>query len=390
MHLNTVNELDIEKTALDWLAGMGYSVLHGPDIAPGTSDAERSRYEEVALTQRLRDAVARLNPNIPAESQEEAVQKVLSPNSPSLVQNNRTFHLMLVDGIEVEYREPDGTIRGDRVQLLVFDSPENNDWLAVNQFAVKGESARRPDIVVFVNGLPLSVIELKNPTDKNATVWSAFRQLQTYKREISRLFMYNEALVISDGVEARVGSLTADRERFMPWRTIEGETEAASTDPEIEVTIKGLFDKERFLNYLSHFIVFEETGGDTIAKKIAGYHQFHAVRAAVDATVKASRPDGDKRCGVIWHTQGSGKSLTMAFYAGGIIRRPEMRNPTLVVITDRNDLDDQLFGTFCSVQPKLLRQTPEQARDRGHLRELLRVASGGVVFTTGAEVLSRR
>ena len=381
MNLYTVNELDIEKTALNWLAGMGYSVLHGPDIGPDTSDAERSRYEDVVLERRLRDAVARLNPNIPAESQEEAVQKVLSPNSPSLVQNNRTFHLMLVDGIEVEYRDADGTIRGDRVQLLVFDSPENNDWLAVNQFAVKGESARRPDIVLFVNGLPLGVIELKNPTDESATVWSAFRQLQTYKREIPRLFTYNQALVISDGVDARVGSLTADRERFMPWRTIEGETEAESTDLELEVTIKGLFDKERFLNYLSHFIVFEETGGNTIAKKIAGYHQFHAVRAAVDATVKASRPDGDKRCGVIWHTQGSGKSLTMAFYAGGIIRRPEMRNPTLVVITDRNDLDDQLFGTFARCS-QLLRQTPEQARDRGHLRELLRVASGGVVFTT--------
>ena len=381
MNLYTVNELDIEKTALNWLAGMGYSVLHGPDIGPDTSDAERSRYEDVVLERRLRDAVARLNPNIPAESQEEAVQKVLSPNSPSLVQNNRTFHLMLVDGIEVEYRDADGTIRGDRVQLLVFDSPENNDWLAVNQFAVKGESARRPDIVLFVNGLPLGVIELKNPTDESATVWSAFRQLQTYKREIPRLFTYNQALVISDGVDARVGSLTADRERFMPWRTIEGETEAESTDLELEVTIKGLFDKERFLNYLSHFIVFEETGGNTIAKKIAGYHQFHAVRAAVNATVKASRPDGDKRCGVIWHTQGSGKSLTMAFYAGGIIRRPEMRNPTLVVITDRNDLDDQLFGTFARCS-QLLRQTPEQARDRGHLRELLRVASGGVVFTT--------
>ena len=381
MNLYTVNELDIEKTALNWLAGMGYSVLHGPDIGPDTSDAERSRYEDVVLERRLRDAVARLNPNIPAESQEEAVQKVLSPNSPSLVQNNRTFHLMLVDGIEVEYREPDGTIRGDRVQLLDFDSPENNDWLAVNQFTVVENIERRPDIVLFVNGLPLGMIELKNPTDESATVWSAFRQLQTYKREIPRLFTYNEALVVSDGVEARVGSLTADRERFMPWRTIEGETEAESTDLELEVTIKGLFDKERFLNYLSHFIVFEETGGNTIAKKIAGYHQFHAVRAAVDATVKASRPDGDKRCGVIWHTQGSGKSLTMAFYAGGIIRRPEMRNPTLVVITDRNDLDDQLFGTFARCS-QLLRQTPEQARDREHLRELLRVASGGVVFTT--------
>ena len=379
--MTTVTESDIETAALDWLAGMGYSVLHGADIAPDTPDAERSRYEDVALTGRLRDAVARLNPSIPVESQEEAVQRVLSSSSPSLVQNNRAFHLMLVDGVEVEYRDADGTMRGGRVQLVDFDNPENNDWLAVNQFTVVGNSERRPDIVLFINGIPLGVIELKNPTDENATVWSAFRQLQTYKREISRLFMYNEALVISDGVEARVGSLTADRERFMPWRTIEGETEAESTDLELEVTIKGLFDKGRFLNYLSHFIVFEETGGDTIAKKIAGYHQFHAVRAAVDATVKASHPNGDKRCGVIWHTQGSGKSLTMAFYAGGIIWRPEMRNPTLVVITDRNDLDDQLFGTFARCS-QLLRQTPEQARDRGHLRELLRVASGGVVFTT--------
>ncbi len=381
MNLNTIDESDIETAALNWLASMGYSVLHGPDIALDTPESERSRYEDVVLTARLRDAVARLNPSIPAESQEEAVQKVLSPTSPSLVQNNRIFHLMLVDGIEVEYRDADGVMRGGRVQLVDFQNPVNNDWLAVNQFTVVENSERRPDIVLFINGIPLGVIELKNPTDENATVWSAFRQLQTYKREIPRLFTYNEALVISDGMEARVGSLTADRERFMPWRTIEGETEAESTDLELEVTIKGLFDKGRFLNYLSHFIVFEETGGDTIAKKIAGYHQFHAVRAAVDATVKASRPDGDKRCGVIWHTQGSGKSLTMAFYAGGIIWRPEMRNPTLVVITDRNDLDDQLFGTFARCS-QLLRQTPEQARDRGHLRELLRVASGGVVFTT--------
>ena len=381
MNLNTVNELDIEKTTLNWLMEMGYSVLHGPGIAPDTPDAERSRYEDVVLEQRLRGAVTRLNPNIPPDSQEEAVQKVLSSSSPSLVQNNRTLHLMLVDGVEVEYRDADGAMRGGRVRLLDFESPENNDWLAVNQFTVMENSERRSDIVLFVNGLPLGVIELKNPTDENATVWSAFRQLQTYKREIPRLFTYNAALVISDGVEARVGSLTADRERFMPWRTVEGEIEAASTDPELEVTIKGLFDKERFLNYLSHFIVFEETGGDTIAKKIAGYHQFHAVRAAVAATVEASRPNGDKRCGVIWHTQGSGKSLTMAFYAGGIIRHSKMKNPTLVVITDRNDLDDQLFGTFARCS-QLLRQRPEQAQDREHLRELLRVASGGVVFTT--------
>ena len=381
MNLNTIDEFDIEQTALDWLAGMGYSVLHGPDIAPETPGAERSRYEDVVLTQRLRDSVARMNPTMPAESQDEAVQRILSPNSPSLVQNNRTFHLMLVDGVEIEYQDSDGTTRGGGVRLVDFENPENNDWLAVNQFTVMGETERRPDIVLFINGIPLGVIELKNPTDENATVWSAFRQLQTYKREIPRLFTYNEAIVISDGLEARVGSLTADQERFMPWRTVEGETEAESTDLELEVTIKGLFDKERFLNYLKHFIVFEETGGDTIAKKIAGYHQFHAVRAAVDTSVKASRPDGDKRCGVIWHTQGSGKSLTMAFYAGSIVRHPEMQNPTLVVITDRNDLDDQLFGTFARCN-QLLRQIPVQAKDRVHLRELLKVASGGVVFTT--------
>ena len=379
MNLNTIDESDIETTAMNWLVGMGYSVLHGPNIAPDTADAERSSYEEVALTGRLRDAIARLNPNIPAESQEEAVQRVLSPNSLSLVQNNRTFHRMLVDGVEIEYRDSDGTTRGGSVQLVDFENAENNDWLAVNQFTVMGDSERRPDIVLFINGIPLGVIELKNPSDENATVWSAFRQLQTYKREIPRLFTYNEALVISDGLEARVGSLTADQERFMPWRTIGGETEAPSSDLELEVLVKGLFDRGRFLNYLKHFIVFEETGGDTIAKKIAGYHQFHAVRAAVDTTVKASRPDGDKRCGVIWHTQGSGKSLTMAFYAGSIVRHPEMQNPTLVVITDRNDLDDQLFGTFARCN-QLLRQIPVQAKDRVHLRELLKVASGGVVL----------
>ena len=227
--MNTITESDIEEAALAWLAELGYTVLHGPDIAPETPGAERSRYEDVVVTQRLRDAVARLNPNIPAESQEEAIQKILSPNSPALVQNNRAFHLMLADGIEVEYRNADGTIRGGRVQLVDFEKPDNNDWLAVNQFTVVDNSERRPDIVLFINGIPMGVIELKNPTDENATVWSAFRQLQTYKQEIPRLFTYNEALVISDGVEARVGALTANREWFMPWRTIEGKTEAASS-----------------------------------------------------------------------------------------------------------------------------------------------------------------
>ncbi|MXV83433.1 type I restriction endonuclease subunit R [Candidatus Poribacteria bacterium] len=381
MNLNTIYESDIEETALKWFADLDYTVLHGPDIAPDTSDAERSSYSEVILTSRLRDIVAHLNPEIPADAQEEAIRKVLHPDSPALVQNNQTFHQILVAGVEVEYRQPEGTPRSGQVRFIDFDTPANNDWLAVNQFTVVEKSDRRPDIVLFINGLPLAVIELKNPTDEKATVLTAFRQIQTYKQEISTLFTYNEAIVISDGLEARIGSLTADTEWFLPWRTIEGEDEAPSAELELEILLKGAFEKSRFLNYLKHFIVFEETDSGTIAKKIAGYHQFHAVKTAVDTTVQASRPEGEQQCGVVWHTQGSGKSLTMAFYAGSIIQHPQMENPTLVVITDMNDLDDQLFGTFARCQ-QLLRQTPVQAKNRKHLRELLKVASGGVVFTT--------
>ena len=381
MNLNKIYESDIEEASLEWLAELGYTVLHGTDIAPDTPDVERSTYKEVILMQRLRDAVARLNPKIPADAQEEAIRKVLNPDSPALVQNNRAFHLMLVDGIEVEYRQPDGTVRGERVRLVDFDTPENNDWLAVNQFTVVETSERRPDILLFINGLPLAIIELKNPTDEKATVLTAFRQIQTYKQEIPTLFTYNEAIVISDGLETRIGSLTADTEWFLPWRTIGGEDEALSIELALEVLIRGAFEKRRFLNYLKHFIVFEETEGGTIAKKIAGYHQFHAVKKAVDTTVQASSLEGDKQCGVIWHTQGSGKSLTMAFYAGSIVQHPLMENPTLVVITDTNDLDDQLFGTFARCH-QLLRQKPAQAQNRRHLRQLLKVASGGVIFTT--------
>ena len=379
--MTTIAESDIEEAALDWLGELGYDVLHGTDIAPEAPDAERSTYSEVILERRFRDAVAHLNPNIPPDAQEEAIRKVLHPDSPALTQNNRAFHQMIVDGIEVEARQSDGTMRGERVRLVDFDTPENNDWLAVNQFTVVENSERRPDVVLFINGLPLAVIELKNPTDEKATILTAFRQICTYKQEIPSLFTYNETIVISDGLEARIGSLTADPEWFLPWRTIEGEDEAPSTELELEVLIKGIFEKSRFLSYLKHFVVFEETEGEPIAKKIAGYHQFHAVKTAVETTVEASRPEGDKQCGVVWHTQGSGKSLTMAFYAGSIVQHPQMENPTVVVITDRNDLDEQLFGTFARCS-QLLRQTPMQASDRGHLRELLQVASGGVVFTT--------
>ena len=381
MNLTTIHESDIEKATLEWLANLGYTVLHGPDITPDTSNAERSTYKEVVLTRRLRDAVARLNPTIPTEAQEEAIRKMLNPDNTSLVQNNRTLHQMLVDGIEIEYRQTDGMIRGDRVQFIDFAEPENNDWLAVNQFTLVEKSEKRPDIILFINGIPLAVIELKNPTDEKATIASAFRQIQTYKKEIPSLFTYNETIVISDGLEARIGSLTADKEWFLPWRTIEGEEEAAATELELEILTKGVFHKDRFLNYLKHFVVFEETESGTITKKIAGYHQFHAVQTAVNTTLNASGDDGNQQCGVVWHTQGSGKSLTMAFYAGSIVQHPQMENPTLVVITDTNDLDDQLFGTFARCH-QLLRQKPTQAENRKHLRELLKVASGGVVFTT--------
>src|SRR5439155_16922493 len=277
---------------------------------------------------------------------------------------------------------PDGSIAGAQARVVDFEGPENNDWLAVNQFTVaEGQHTRRPDVIVFVNGLPLAVIELKNPTDENATIWSAFRQLRTYQDQIPSLITYNAVQVISDGVEARIGSLTADTERFMPWATIEGEELAPTYLPQLQVLIQGVFEKRRFLDFLRYFMVFEDEGGGVLVKKIAGYHQFHAVSRAVRTTIQATSEAGDHRAGVVWHTQGSGKSLTMAFYAGRLILEPALENPTIVVITDRNDLDDQLFGTFSRCRD-LLRQTPVQAADREHLRSLLRVSSGGVVFTT--------
>ncbi len=373
-------EGDVETALLDWLAELGYAIIHGPRIAPGELDAEREDYGEVVLAGRLRAALARLNPSLPQEALDDAWRRVTRPESPSLVANNRAFHRMLIDGVPVEYPY-EGRVKGDLARLVDFENPANNDWLAVNQFTIiEDHHNRRPDVVVFINGLPLGVIELKNAVDEDATIWHAFHQLQTYKDQISTLFVYNEALVISDGLEARLGTLTADRERFMPWRTIEGETLAPATMPQLEVLTRGVFEPRRFLDLLRHFIVFEDDGG-TLTKKMAGYHQFHAVNRAVETTVEAAAAGGDRRAGVVWHTQGSGKSLTMAFYAGRIILHPALENPTLVVLTDRNDLDDQLFGTFSRCH-ELLRQEPAQAESRENLRDLLRVASGGVVFTT--------
>ncbi|OPY56833.1 MAG: hypothetical protein A4E49_00148 [Methanosaeta sp. PtaU1.Bin112] len=371
----------VESAALSWLSDLGYAAIFGPDIAPGEPAAERESFQEVLLSRRLQDALRRLNPAIPSDALDEALRKLSRQQSPSLLASNRAFHKMLIEGVPVEYQRKDGSIAGDHAQLVDFENPENNEFLAVNQFTViEGQQNRRPDIVIFVNGLPLAVIELKNPADENATIQTAFQQLQTYKNDIPSLFTYNEILVISDGLQARAGTLTSDWSRFMPWRTIDGKEIAPKGRPELDVLIKGIFEKGRILDFIKHFIVFE-SDGEKVAKKMAAYHQYHAVNKAVECTVKACSPEGDRRAGVIWHTQGSGKSLSMAFYAGKIIAHPAMQNPTLVVLTDRNDLDDQLFDTFAACQ-ELLRQAPVQAEDRESLKKLLSVASGGVIFTT--------
>ena len=372
----------VEQAALAWLEGMGYTILSGPEIAPGESKAEREDYGQVVLERRLRQALQGLNPQMPVDALEEAFRKLTRPESPSLVGNNHTVHKYLVDGVLVEYQRQDGSIGGDLVRVFDYDEPENNEFLAVNQFTVvEDRRERRPDVVLFVNGLPLAVIELKSATSESATIWAAFNQLQTYKGQIPSLFAFNEAVVISDGMQARVGTLTADREWFMPWRTIEGEDLADTRLPQLQVVLEGVFDKRRFLDLIRYFIVFEDVGGGVLSKKMAGYHQYHAVNLALESTVEAAGEGGDKRVGVVWHTQGSGKSLTMAFYAGRVVLHDAMENPTLVVITDRNDLDDQLYGTFARCH-ELLRQQPVQAQSRANLRELLHTSSGGVVFTT--------
>ncbi len=393
-----IAENTVEDATLEWLSDLGWAVAHGPAIAPGSANSEREDYGEAFLPLRLRDALHRLNPDLPPSALDDAYRKLIRPEGASLEIRNRAFHRMLVDGVNVEYRQ-DSTVRGVYVKPIDFESPSENDWLAVNQFTVvENKQERRPDVVLFVNGLPLGVIELKNPVDEDATIWSAWQQLQTYKNEIPSLFTTNEVLMVSDGVKARMGSLTAGREWFKPWRTIKGDDFAKKSSPELQVLLKGACEPSRFVRLLRDFIVFDDDGGK-LTKKMAGYHQFHAVEVGVDETLRAanlvdavdfsgqSRTEGaagdtgDRRIGVVWHTQGSGKSLTMAFYAGRVIREPAMSNPTVVVLTDRNDLDDQLFGTFtrCS---DLLRQPPQQAEDRADLRLKLAVASGGVVFTT--------
>jgi type I restriction enzyme, R subunit len=335
----------------------------------------------------------RLNRDLPPEALDDAHRKLTKVDAPSLIERNRAVHRMLVDGVTVEYRRKEGSIAGAQAHVIDFNDPDNNDWLAINQFTVaEGQHTRRPDVVLFINGLPLAVIELKNAVDEDADMRSAFRQLQTYQAQIPALFATNAVLVASDGMQARICSLGADKEWFKPWRTITGRDDATGL-AELQVVLEGVFDKRRFLDLVRHFIVFEQADNGKLVKKMAGYHQFHAVNVALEETLRAAIPaqgwrkspslsenkgrhdtgdmaggdKGDRRIGVVWHTQGSGKSLTMAFYAGRVILAPEMENPTIVVLTDRNDLDDQLFGTFSRCR-ELLRQPPVQAADRADLR----------------------
>ena len=376
-----MNETQLENLCLDWFTENGWEVVHGIDIAPDSSHPLRKDYKQILLEADLQAAFEHLNPHLPASCFEQVLLKLSKPESLDLITNNRAFHRMLLEGVPVTYKKQDDWIH-DHAFLVDFNHVEQNRFVAVNQFTILGiKQPRRPDIICFINGIPYAVLELKSPTDENADIWDAFNQLQTYKEEISDLFVFNEALVVSDGVTARVGSLTASQERFLPWRTIKNEDEKPALEWELETVIRGFFDRELFLDYIRFFVLFE-TDGEKTVKKIAGYHQFHAVREAVQATIAAANPTGNKKAGVVWHTQGSGKSISMCCYAGKLLQQPAMHNPTLLIVTDRNDLDGQLFETFSNAQ-ELLKQTPVQANNRDELRQLLAEReSGGIIFTT--------
>lgn len=396
-----MTEDQLEQLALAWFQDTGWTHRHGPDLAPDGDTPEREDYRAVVLRGRLFAALRLINPDLPESALDEAIHWLSKPDQPSLLLNNRRFHEALLEGIAVEVATDAGK-RGDRVRLIDFEHPGNNQFLVVNQYTVQGsKQPRRPDLVCFINGLPIAVIELKNLGDANTDIWAAFQQLQTYKDEIADLFACNEALVVSDGLHARVGSLTADRERFQPWRTLRSESDRPLLEFELEKMIRGFFAPDLLLDYLRYFILFEQ-GDAGLVKKIAGYHQFHAVREAVRATVIAATqplpPDkaiaderatygktvqpGSRKGGIVWHTQGSGKSISMVCFAGKLSQQPEMQNPTILVVTDRNDLDGQLFETFKGARA-LLKEAPQQAGDREQLRALLEGRpSGGILFTT--------
>lgn len=376
-----MTEDQLEQETLAWLSAVGYSHVYGPDIAVDGDAPERVNYTRVVLVERLRGAISRLNPLIPLVAREDALQQVLNLDTPVLLSANRIFHRLLIHGVPVEYQR-DGETRGDFVRLIDFADVAANEWLAINQFSIKGpKHTRRPDIILFINGLPLVLLELKNPADQHADIWKAYDQIETYKEQIPDVFQYNEVLVISDGTEARMGSLSSNVERYMAWRTIDG----VALDPlgqfnELETLVRGVLAPIYLLDFLRFFVLFEDDG--TLVKKIAGYHQFHAVRAAIVQVVAASRPGGSQKGGVVWHTQGSGKSITMTCFAARVMREAAMENPTIVVITDRNDLDGQLFGVF-SLSQDLLREQPVQGTTRQDLRaKLANRPSGGIVFAT--------
>jgi len=376
------NESELEQAVLEYFQELYYDIQPGPEISPGGAYPERDDYDQVILRDRLMNALRRINPKMPAEALEDAYRQVVIAKSPSLIVNNKEFYRLITDGVDVEVRRQDGSIKTDKVWLFDFSEAgtDNNDWLAVNQYTViENHNHRRPDVIVFINGIPLAVIELKSSSDENVGITEAFRQFETYKNEIPSLFIYNSFLVISDGVNAKAGTLTANEDWFMPWRTIDGLEIAPVSLPQLEVLIKGMFDKKRFLDIIKNFILFQ-TDGKEIFKILAGYHQYHAVKKAVNCTERATTEGGDRRIGVIWHTQGSGKSYSMVFYSGQLIMT--MNNPTIIVVTDRNDLDEQLFSTF-SRSEEYLRQAPVQALNRAELRQMLKERqSGGVIFTT--------
>ena len=388
--MKPITEDKIETFALEVLQSMGWEYVHGLAIAPGAEQTERENFEQIVLVERLRKSVAVLNPTIPQDAQEQAIQKVLRIYSPELLHNNETFHQLLIEKVKIPYQQ-DGFERSYEVALIDFENPLNNEFLCINQYSiVENNQNKRPDLLLFVNGLPLVVIELKNAADENATMRKAFDQIQTYKATIPSLFTYNAICVISDGMECKAGSVSAGFSRFMTWKTADGKKEASRFIPQLEILLKGMLNPSTLLDLVRNFIVFEKskkedakTGITQIetVKKLAAYHQYYAVNRAVQSSIIASGANGDKRGGVVWHTQGSGKSLSMVFYSGKLITAPEMQNPTILVITDRNDLDDQLFDTFANSK-QLLRQEPVQAKDREHLKELLKVASGGIVFAT--------
>lgn len=425
--MTKITENTIEEFSIELLERLGYQYIYAPDIAYDGEKPERASYEEVLLTERLQNAIRRINPKVPADSQEEAFKEIQRINSPELLANNESFHRMLTEGINVSYQK-DGHDRGDLVWLIDFKNPENNEFIVANQFTViENGNNKRPDVILFVNGIPLVVIELKNPADENATVKSAFKQLQTYKQIIPSLFTYNGFMIVSDGLEAKAGTLSSGFTRFMAWKSADGKEEASNLVSQLETLINGMLNKETLLDLVRHFVVFEKskkvelaksrtdsvgkdskTGIVTIStvKKLAAYHQYYAVNRAVESTLRATgytleketplsmvmespesygvpgvklQPKGDRKGGVVWHTQGSGKSLSMVFFTGKIVLA--LNNPTVVIITDRNDLDDQLFDTFAA-STQLLRQAPKQVENREDLKEKLKVASGGVVFST--------